>query len=297
LGTNESDMVEGARYLRPTDLSQALAMAGRLHPRLIAGGTDFLAAQTDHRAGGDVLDLSALPELRDIERVQRSGKTFLRIGAMATWSDMLQHAELASTPYLAMRQCSREVGGQQIQNRGTLIGNVCNASPAADGIPVLMALGASLEIRSLKGQRWLPLEMFVLGPRKVALEPGEIVTAVEIPLANAPTKSLFLKMGSRRYLVISIAMLAAQWRPGKNGFCRIALGACAPVARRLEPLERWYLDGMPASQKAGVLRACVSLLSPIDDVRADHLYRHHLALALCDKLIIEMNVTTEATHG
>jgi CO/xanthine dehydrogenase FAD-binding subunit len=169
-----------------------------------------------------------------------------------------------------------------------LVGNVCNASPAADGIPVFMALGANLEIRSSEARRWMPLESFIEGPRKVALAPGEIVTAIEVPLEAAPVNSLFLKMGSRRYLVISISMLAAQWRRGKNGLCRIAVGACSPVARRLTPLETWYLDGMPAAQKAKALEASLNLLSPIDDVRADQDYRRDLATVLCEKLVLEM---------
>jgi CO/xanthine dehydrogenase FAD-binding subunit len=282
-------MVEPGRYFRPSDLSQALAMAGKFEPKLMAGGTDLFPAVADRAFGGDVLDLSALPELREILRLQRHGKQFLRIGAMATWSEVSRQSELAAPAFLALRQCAREVGGQQIQNRGTLVGNVCNASPAADGIPVLMALGASLEIRSSKGQRWMSLEQFVRAPRRVALEPGDIVTAIEVPVEAGATRSLFLKMGARRFLVISIAMLAAQWRRGKNGHCRISIGACSPVATRLEPLERWYLSGMPAPEKTAAIAASVRLLTPIDDVRADYLYRHDLAHTLCEKLIVEMN--------
>jgi CO/xanthine dehydrogenase FAD-binding subunit len=281
-------MVESARYLRPKDLGQALVMAGRFEPQFMAGGTDFYPAMADRTIRGDVLDLSAVPELRKIIRLQRGGRHFLRIGAMVSWSDVLHHPELSSRGFLALRQCAREVGGRQIQNRATLVGNVCNASPAADGIPVLMALGANLEIRSSESRRWMPLESFVEGPRKVALAPGEIVTAIELPVEAAPVNSLFLKIGSRRYLVISITMLAAQWRRGKNGLCRIAVGACSPVARRLAPLETWYLDGMPAAQKAKALEASLNLLSPIDDVRADQDYRRDLASALCEKLVLEM---------
>ncbi len=282
-------MLEAARYLRPKDLGQALIMAGRFEPRLMAGGTDFYPALADRTVVGDVLDLSAVPELREIIRLQRGGAHFLRLGAMVTWSDVLRHPELANRGFLALRQCAKEIGGRQIQNRATLVGNVCNASPAADGIPLLMALGANLEIQSSEVRRWMTLESFVEGVRKVALAPGEIVTAIELPLVAPPVNSLFLKMGSRRYLVISITMLAAQWRRGKNGLCRIAVGACSPVARRLEPLESWYLEGMPAAKKAKALEASLNLLSPIDDVRADQVYRRDLASALCEKLILEMN--------
>ncbi len=288
-------MLESARYLRPKDLGQALIMAGRFEPRLMAGGTDFYPALADRRVEGDVLDLSAVSELREIIRLQRGGAHFLRIGAMVSWSDVLRHPELASRGFLALRQCAKEIGGQQIQNRATLVGNVCNASPAADGIPVLMALGANLEIRSSEARRWMTLENFVEGARKVALAPGEIVTAIELPLVAAPVNSLFLKMGSRRYLVISITMLAAQWRRGKKGWCRIAVGACSPMARRLEPLETWYMEGMPEAKKAKALEASLNLLSPISDVRADQVCRRDLAAALCEKLVLEM--MAEAAYG
>lgn len=287
-------MLESTRYLRPKDLGQALVMAGRFEPRLMAGGTDFYPASADQTVASDVMDLSAVPELREIIRLQRGGAHFLRIGAMVSWSDVLRHPEFSSRGFLALRQCAKELGGQQIQNRATLVGNVCNASPAADGIPVLMALGANLEIRSSEARRWMTLESFVEGARKVALAPGEIVTAIEVPLTSAPVSSLFLKMGSRRYLVISIAMLAAQWRRGKNGWCRIALGACSPVARRLAPLETWYLEGMPTGKKDKAMEASLKLLSPITDVRADQVYRRDLASALCEKLILEMKA--EAGH-
>ena len=286
-------MIESARYLRPRDLPEALAMSAKFTPRLIAGGTDLYPALAERTVTGDVLDLSAVATLRDILKIKRAGVTFMRIGAMVTWHDVLHHPELAGEAFHALRQCAREVGGQQIQNRGTVVGNVCNASPAADGVPVLMALGASLEIRSLKAQRWTSLESFVLGPRKISLEAGEIVTAIEVPLTALITQSLFLKMGSRRYLVISIVMLAAQWQPGQ--VCRIAIGACSPVARRLASLEAWYLEGMQPAKRVEAINASLSLLRPIDDVRADQDYRHDLARELCEKLIVEMS--SEPHHG
>jgi CO/xanthine dehydrogenase FAD-binding subunit len=290
---NEIAMLMAPRYLRPLDLSQALAMSLKFRPKLMAGGTDFYPAHADRSVAEDVLDLSCLQELRGISDIKRDGKPVLRIGAMVSWSDALLHPALAGSSYLALRQCSREVGGQQIQNRGTLVGNVCNASPAADGVPALMALGANVEISASQGQRSMALERFVMGPRQIALEPGEIVTALEIPVERTSTRSVFLKMGSRRYLVISIAMLAAQWRPGRQGLCRIAIGACSPVALRLEPLERWYLDGMKVSQKADALQACLNLLRPIDDVRADQQYRRDLAIVLCEKLMAEMHAPAD----
>jgi CO/xanthine dehydrogenase FAD-binding subunit len=292
-------MEASGRYLRPADLAQALLIAGRFQPRPLAGGTDFFAATPDRYPEGSVLDLSGIAELRDISRIERQGGQYLRFGAMVTWSQMLNSPLCTESAYHVLRQCAKDVGGPQIQNRATLVGNVCNASPAADGIAALMALGAMVEIRSTLTQRWLPLENFVLGARKTALERGELVTAVEIPEVLGDANSVFLKMGARRYLVISIAMLAAQWTftPNRGALqsCRVVVGACSPVAKRLQPLERWMLEGMPAAQQQQAISAALSLISPIDDVRADSLYRLQLVEVLVKKLIQE--IKAELAYG
>jgi CO/xanthine dehydrogenase FAD-binding subunit len=292
-------METSGRYLRPADLAQALQIAGRFQPRPLAGGTDFFAATPDRYPEGSVLDLSGIAELREISRIERQGSTFLRFGAMVTWSQVLNSPLFTAPAYQVLRQCAKEVGGPQIQNRATLVGNVCNASPAADGIAALLALGAMVEIRSTITQRWLPLENFVLGARKTALERGELVTAIELPELPSDSRSLFLKMGSRRYLVISIAMLAAQWTFTSNRralqSCRFVVGACSPVSKRLQPLERWMVEGMPAGQQEQAISSALSLISPIDDVRADRLYRLQLVEVLAKKLIHEIKM--ELVHG
>ncbi len=171
----------------------------------------------------------------------------------------------------------------QIQNSGTLAGNLCNASPAADGVPALLALDAKVEIASAKARRALPLEQFILGPRRTALRSNELMSALVIPKPRHEARSDFLKLGARKYLVISIAMVASvlEIANGVVRAARIAVGSCSPVARRLPALET-ALIGRPLDRNLGGCLAPEHLapLAPIDDVRASAAYRAEAALTL-----------------
>ena len=142
----------------------------------------------------------------------------LRIAACTTWSEIRDAALPPACD--ALRAAAAEVGGRQIQNAGTIGGNLCNASPAADGVPPLLALDAAVELASAAGTRRLPLAAFLLGPRRTDRRPGEILTAVLLPEAALAGRSVFLKLGARRHLVISIAMVAVRLdvagRPGRR---------------------------------------------------------------------------------
>jgi CO/xanthine dehydrogenase FAD-binding subunit len=171
-----------------------------------------------------------------------------------------------------------------VQNVGTVGGNLCNASPAADGIPPLLSLDASVELTSTAGTRLLPLEAFLTGYRQTALRPDELLTAVLIPRgASDDAGSAFLKLGLRRYLVISVVMVAVVVAIGPGDRileARVAVGACSPVAQRLRSLESRLvglsLDGVDIALVAEHLSA----LSPIDDVRATADYRREAAAVL-----------------
>ena len=280
-------MPQTSRYFRPQTLDQALSVLEAFRPSLLAGGTDLYPSRVDRKVMEPVLDLSGLPELAKISRLRVGGKEVLRLGALVTWTEVLAHPDFAMPGLVALAQCAREVGGPQIQNRGTVVGNLCNASPAADGVPCLMALGAHLELSHAKGARLVTLNEFLLGPRRTALEPGEMVTAVLLPRPAASMRSVFLKMGSRRYLVISIAMLAAQWNL-KAKHCVIAVGACSAVAQRLAPLEQWFLNGAKGASRDVAVQESLKCLTPIDDVRADRAYRLALVETLCEKLALEV---------
>lgn len=270
------------RYLRPATVQEAVGYLATDKIRIIAGCTDLLAATTAQDLSGSVIDITGIADLRGIAH----GPDGWRIGAATTWTDVIR-ADLPPA-FDMLRQAAREVGSVQIQNAGTVAGNLCNASPAADGVPSLMALDAEVEIASLAGPRRVALGEFITGARRTALGPGEMVQAVHVPESAGRGRSRFLKLGARRYLVISIAMVAARLEieDGRIAAAAIAVGACSAVATRLARLEA-VLVGLPAERAAERIAAALVLpdLAPIDDIRADAAYRAAAALDLVRRAI------------
>jgi CO/xanthine dehydrogenase FAD-binding subunit len=268
-------------YLRPRRLEDALAALGRPHA-VLAGGTDFYPARVGQLIVEDVLDISGIESLRGIARTDQGW----RLGATTTWSEVID----TDLPPLfdGLKQAAREVGGRQIQNAGTVAGNLCNASPAADSVPCLLALDAEIEIAGPTGQRRLTLPRFITGPRHTALMPGELVTAIHVPKPRHDARSRFLKLGARRYLVISIAMAAAtlECADGVVAAARIAVGACSPVARRLPLLEAALRGAACDSLLADRLDVShLAPLAPIDDARGSGSYRKDAAMTLVRRLL------------
>jgi CO/xanthine dehydrogenase FAD-binding subunit len=184
------------------------------------------------------------------------------------------------------------VGGVQIQNAGTIVGNICNASPAADGVPCLLALDAAVELSRAGGSRTVPLAEFITGNRSTARTADELVTGLLVPALSDEARSRFLKLGARRYLVISIVMAAFVIEPagGTVGRAKIAVGACSPVARRLEALEA-ALTGKPLDGSLGEVvepSHIEAALAPIDDVRGSAAYREGAALTLVRRGLSEL---------
>lgn len=269
--------------MTPPDCLQALTALASGHWRLLAGGTDIYPALRDRPLTDPVIDVSSIPDLKKIERVS-SGWSF---GAAVTWSDIIRAA--LPPAFGGLKDAAREVGSIQIQNTGTLGGNICNASPAADGVPALLALDAEVEISSLAGKRVLPLSGFITGVRKTALQPGEMVTAVLVP--DLSGQSAFLKLGTRRHLVISIISVAAyiELTDGLIRDATLAVGACSPVAVRLSELED-ALKNVEARESAiseAIERHHLSVLSPLSDIRASRDYRFEAAAPLIARTILK----------
>lgn len=265
-------------FFRPRTLDDALAQLATGNAQILAGGTDVFPALVDKPQTRPFLDISGLPELRGISL----GETHGRIGACVTWTEIIK-ADLPRG-FDALKAAAREVGSIQIQNRGTVAGNLCNASPAADGIPSLLILDAEVELAGARGRRQLPLAHFLAGYRKTDRREDEIVTAVIVPTAMTSARSAFLKLGARRYLVISIVMIAVALRSDGDGCfdaARVAVGSCSAVAQRLPALEA-ALVGQRATPGIGALVAAQHLtpLTPIDDVRATAAYRSDAARTL-----------------
>src|SRR5215467_177082 len=175
-----------ASYHRPRELAEALEVLRDGRVTIIAGGTDYYPARVERPANDDLLDITAIEGLRRIEVTPEH----FRIGAGVTWSDLIR-ADLPAC-FDGLKAAAREVGGVQIQNAGTIAGNVCNASPAADGVPNLMALDASVELQSERGTRTRPVCGFIRVSRRTERARDELVTALLVPPPARATRKAFL---------------------------------------------------------------------------------------------------------
>ena len=265
-------------YFRPTILEDALDWLSTHDARIVAGSTDLFPSTDRQTLDGHILDITAIEELRELMQTDKGWS----IGAATTWSDIIS-SDLPPA-FDGLKLAAREVGSIQIQNAGTVVGNICNASPAADGIPCLLSLDSSVELLSVRGRRSVPLESFITGPRKTNIASDEIVTRIVAPQASCQGTSHFLKLGARKYLIISIAMVATRLLI-ENGVitqAAISVGACTPVAVRLTEVET-ALAGKPAtpSSIASISDQMIqNALLPIDDVRATGEYRSIAATEL-----------------
>ena len=256
-------------YFSPTYLDEALELMASRSLDLVAGGTDFFPARGRTPVTRDILDITRLEGLRGI---QFSDDGVVQIGAATTWSDIAK-ADLPSA-FVALQQAANEVGSIQIQNSGTIAGNLCNASPAADGIPPLLILDAEIEVASPLGVRRQALCDFLTGVRQTTMTSAELVIALHIKMPPTHTTSAFEKLGARKYMVISIAMTAVIIGLDETGhidYARIAVGACSPVAQRLLSLEADII-GQKISD-ISVHLSHLAPLSPISDVRASNEFR------------------------
>jgi xanthine dehydrogenase small subunit len=270
-----------AAFYRPNTLAEALAIRAARDVTIVAGATDVYPARTNRLGWGDpthkdVLDITAIAGLDLIEESAHAH----RFGCLVTWTDLVR----ANLPpqFDGYRRAAREIGGVQVQNRGTLVGNICTASPAGDGVPNLMVLDAAVELTSQAGVREVPIAAFIDGYRHTVCRGDEIVTALIVPKVPA-ARSDFRKLGARKYLVISIAMVAAVIETDAQDRLtdvRIAVGACSAVAQRLSALERELIGAPLAQAAARVTPDHVATLAPIDDVRASATYRNAAAVTL-----------------
>lgn len=271
-------------YRRPQTLANALSIRAE-GARVAAGCTDLFPAVTSQTLNLDerpILDITAIAALRDIRRTDEGW----RIGAAATWS---QIAAAALPPaFDGLKAAAKDVGAIQIQNAGTIGGNLCNASPAADGVPPLLTLDASVELAAMGRTRRLGLAEFLRGPRQTALADDELLTAVLIPASAGAGRSAFLKLGARRHLVISIVMAAVRIEvaDGRIAGARLSIGACSAVAARLPAVEAALVGREPGKAAMAVRTEDVeAALAPISDMRADAEYRLDAAATMARRVV------------
>ena len=273
-------------YLRPKTIEEALAELSAGPRILLAGGTDYYPARVGQPLDDDILDITAISGLAGIA----DAGDHWRIGALARWAD-LARTDLPAA-FDGLKAAALQIGGAQVQNAGTICGNICNASPAADGTPNLLVLDAAVELSATGTSRTLPVGEFVTGNRTTERRPDELVSALLIPKAPDGARSGFLKLGARHYLIISITMVAILLSPAADGTvaeARVAVGACSPVPQRLPSLED-ALRG--CALDAGLADipdpSHLAPLEPIDDIRATAAYRLDATLTLLRRALREL---------
>jgi len=255
--------------LTPRSLGEALRMkAERAEAVPIQGGTDVMVELNFDRSRPlALLNLNEVAELRGWSR--RNGT--IRLGAGLTYTEAMEPPLADELPALA--EASRTVGGPQIRNRGTIGGNLGTASPAGDALPPLLVFGAEVELAGPDGTRRLPLTEFLVGPKRNALEPGELIAAVHVPATSS--RQTFMKVGPRNAMVIAVVSLALAVDE-ERGEVRAAFGSAGPVPT---------LVAAPLDEHAGLPDRVAEAASPIDDVRGTSKYRSHALRVLTERAL------------
>jgi CO/xanthine dehydrogenase FAD-binding subunit len=250
----------------PGKLDKVLDLLAEGKHRPIAGGTDVMVMLAAGKlAHTKWVDIWNLPELKGIS-VTADAIVF---GALTTYTEVQANA-IAQAEFPMLCQAGFETGGIAIQNRGTLGGNIVNASPAADSPPALLAYGAQIELVSSQGSRWVEYDGFHTGYKQHGLRQGELVSKIKVPRSKEKRVHFYRKVGPRRAQAISKVCFAGC---AEKGLVRIALGGVAPIVPRCKETEAALLKGDLAAAKAALARE----ISPIDDVRSNARYRMKVA--------------------
>ncbi|CAG1006987.1 MAG: FAD binding domain-containing protein [Anaerolineae bacterium] len=261
--------------------------------RIVAGGTDLLLEMERHQRPG-VETLIDLSRVRGLDEISRYGDE-IRLGALVTHNQVVG-STLIRERALPLAQASWEVGAPQIRNRATVAGNLITASPANDTISPLLALGASVTLSSLSGERSIPLRDFYLGVRKTVMRPDELLSAITLPAMSETERGLFLKLGLRRAQAISVVNVTVILRLEQEQITRatITLGSVAPTVIRV-PVAEEYLMGKPLNNQ--VIQEAARLASitpsPIDDVRSTAQYRTEMIKVLVARALRALRAGTE----
>jgi CO/xanthine dehydrogenase FAD-binding subunit len=268
----------------PRTLAEAFAILATAPHRPIAGGTDVMVQITGEigPAPERMIDLWRLEELRGIAL----DRGVLTLGALTTYTEIRRSA-VCREHLPALVDAAATIGAAQIQNRGTLGGNIANASPAGDTLPVLLATDAEIVVGGARGERTIPVSEFWVAYRKTALAPDELVLRVRIPI-SAGREVRFRKIGTRRAQAISKVVMALAWRDGGGGWSdvRLALGSVADRPIRARKTER-ALEGRPPTAETADKAAATLAgeIAPIDDVRSTADYRKVVAARVLHRLV------------
>jgi carbon-monoxide dehydrogenase medium subunit len=271
-------------YQRPSTLPEA----GRLlaesdgSAAILAGGTDLLVDIRGRRHDPRLLvDIKRIDALRHLD-VDSGGA--LTVGATVPLNEIIERAAIRRG-FPGLVQAAESIATYQLRNRATAVGNVCNASPAADMAPILLALGACLVAWSPRGKRTMPLSSLFVGVKKTALAPDEIATELRVPAPEPDLRSRFLKQQRLRGHDLAVSSAAGTYAPS-TGVLRLAVGSCAPTPLLLEPIEVRRSSRAAVEEKA--VRAVQVAIRPISDTRASADYRRAVLPVLVKRLIADL---------
>jgi CO/xanthine dehydrogenase FAD-binding subunit len=272
----------------PAYLDEALQLMAR-EPGVwtpLAGGTDVMVLfEAGQLTARKLLNLWSLAELRGI----RVTPAHVELGALTTYGDVQRH-DVLRAEFPALCQAAAETGGIAIQNRGTLGGNIANASPAADTPPALLAYGAELELVSAGGSRWVPYDGFHVGYKKTGMRPDELVRTVRLARSEAPRRHFYRKVGTRKAQAISKVVLAglAEIAGDRVGVVRLAVGSVGPTTLRLRRTEAVVSGQRLDSNVIAAARSEAEReVAPIDDVRSTAAFRVHVTGNLVERFLTE----------
>ncbi|MDR0653528.1 MAG: xanthine dehydrogenase family protein subunit M [Synergistaceae bacterium] len=265
-------------YLAPTSLQAACNILRNFGSgsKIMAGGTDLINPMKDKVLKPNyVIDIKNIPNLDQLEFDAEKG---LKIGALTKIRD-IECSPVIKREYPALAEAAHVIASTQIRSKGTMVGNICNASPSADSVPALLVLDATLKVTGPEGSRNIPISEFFVGFKKLALEPDEVVTAITVPAIPSDTRAAYIKHAYRKAMDLAIVGVAASVTMAgeKCTGARIALGAVAPTAVRSPSAEAVLIGKVPAAavlEEAGV--AAMKDCAPISDIRASAEYRRDM---------------------
>jgi len=281
-------MLPDFELIQPENLKEATEILLELGGQgaLLAGGTDVFISMREKGFRPEYLvDLGRIDALKGIEP---SGDRRVSIGATTTLHEV-ETSRLVKEACPVLAETVGQIGSVQVRNRGTIGGNLANASPAGDTARALLILDAELEIESVSGRRTVPIESFFVGPGQTALRQGEILRRIIVPALNPMTRTVSLKYGPRRAMDCAVVSVAVALTFDPSGTCRsakISLGAVSPIPMRAQQAERLLAGGDITPQKLkAVAEAAGTEVQPIDDVRASAGYRRHVAQVLVKRAL------------
>ena len=271
-------------YLKPDSIKEIISILSQFGEKaqILNGGTDLIVEMRDKIIQPEYLvDIKAIPQL---DRIIYSKQDGLNIGAAITLNE-ISDSKVVQTHYPILAGACKTVGSYQVRNRATLVGNICNASPAADTAPPLLVLEAKVNIIGPTGEKIVPINQFFTGVKKNILKKGEIVISLTIPPIKDKWSGVYLKQGRKKEVdlaTVGVAVVCIRYE------VRIALGAVAPVpvrAFKTEELLKGKIIDEPLLEKAG--ESALTEVSPISDIRSSQEYREEIIKVLVRRAILQ----------